>query len=294
MTFGGNISWLQYQNTPNSTGTSPLTIANDVKETENFKPSSSTLDGVSGISWASFITGAPDSVTATQLNLATENGARFRPVSLYVQDTWRATSKLTVDVGIRWDYYPTYREANDKMSWLNPTGTNPQTLNLGSAQFAGTIGGSASCNCHTNINNWFKNFGPRIGLAYALSSKTVIRASYGVMFTHGNGVGGGGGSTVGTGTLGFSAAPKVTWVNNSNNNYTAAVNPVLDSGFPVSPGLSSGFLPTLNATAGTKASILAGLTAGPSAMAIRILEAVRRSTSTGASASSISSQAAWC
>ncbi len=38
------------------------------------------------------------------------------------------------------------------------------------------------------VNNYYKNFGPRLGIAYQSDPKTVLRASYGVMYTHGNGL----------------------------------------------------------------------------------------------------------
>jgi len=254
ITIGAAIAWLQYQNQPDTTGTSPLTIALSSIETAQFSgcpaactasPTSSTS---SGQSYASFLTGAPDSVTATNNLLATENGARFRPISPYVQDTWKATSKLTIDAGIRWDYFPPYHEAFNKLSWLNTGATNPITGTLGTMAFAGSNATTGACNCTTNVNNWYKNFGPRLGIAYAVSSKTVIRASYGVMFTHGNGIGGGANSASGTGTLGFSAAPKISWLQTAA--YGATTNPVLDAGFPGAP-LSSGFLANLNSTVGT-------------------------------------------
>ena len=72
----------------------------------------------------------------------------------------------------------------------------------GALQFAGT--GTNTCNCSTPVNNYFKNFGPRLGAAYQVDQNTVFRASYGVMFTHGNAVGG---SATSLGTLGFSSAP---------------------------------------------------------------------------------------
>ena len=64
--------------------------------------------------------------------------------------------------------------------------------------------GANTCNCSSPVNNYKKNIGPRIGLAYQLDAKTVIHSSYGVMFTHGNAVGG---SASSLGTLGFSTAP---------------------------------------------------------------------------------------
>jgi hypothetical protein len=246
ITIGGEIAWLQYQVTGDTTGTSPLTIANAITETSAFTVvggvSTSTTNKSTGAPYASFITGAPDSVTATQLFLATETGARFRPVSPYIQDTWKATNKLTIDMGLRYDYYPPFKEENNKLSWLNTTGVNPLSGNQGTLLFAGGTNGQ------TNVKKWWKNWGPRLGVAYAATPKTVIRASWGVMFTHGNGIGGAAGSRNGTGTLGFSASPKITWLQTAA--YAAAVNPVLDSGFPTTP-LSPGFVPNRTATAGT-------------------------------------------
>lgn len=69
-------------------------------------------------------------------------------------------------------------------------------------QFTGS--GANTCNCSTPVNNFHKNFGPRLGLAYQIDPKTVIRSSYGLMFTHGNAVGG---LNTSLGTLGFSSAP---------------------------------------------------------------------------------------
>lgn len=242
ITVGGEIAWLQYQVTGDTTGTSPVTIANAITETSAFNAGTSTTNKSTGSPYASFLTGAPDSVTATQLFLATETGARFRPVSPYIQDTWKATSKLTIDMGLRYDYYPPFKEENNKLSWLNTTLANPVSLNQGALQFAGGANGQ------TNIKKWWKNWGPRLGVAYAATPKTVIRASWGVMFTHGNGVGGAAGSRNGTGTLGFSASPKITWTQTSA--FTAAANPLLDSGFPGAP-LSPGFVPNQTASAGT-------------------------------------------
>ena len=69
-----------------------------------------------------------------------------------------------------------------------PHSANPVTGINGALQFTGN--GNGTCNCSTPANNYYKNFGPRVGLAYQLDSKTVVRASYGVMFTHGDAVGG--------------------------------------------------------------------------------------------------------
>jgi Carboxypeptidase regulatory-like domain/TonB dependent receptor len=204
-TFGGQIAWLQYQVTPDTGGSSPLTIASAVTETAGLSKGTFAAIANTGLAYASFLIGQNDKGSLTQ-NLAQEYGSRFRAISPYVQDNWKVTEKLTLDLGLRWDYFPSLVEAHDNMSFFNPNLANPITGGSGALQFTGT--GVNTCNCRTPVNNYFKNFGPRIGLAYQVDRRTVIRTSYGVMFTHGNAVGGGG-STAGLAgnTLGFAASP---------------------------------------------------------------------------------------
>jgi hypothetical protein len=216
ITLGAQYSWLEYQYLINATGTSPLTIANAQTETENFK-SATTLDSTTGFSYASFLAGAPDSETLTDSLALPETGARFHPVSPYVQDDWKVSSRLTLNLGLRWDFYPTYEEEHDRMSFFNPTGANTVTGTLGTVQFAGSAAGPAGCGCRTNISNFYKNFGPRLGFAFQSDPKTVWRGSWGVMYTHGNGVGGSAISRNGTGTLGYSTTPKPTFTNTLGN-----------------------------------------------------------------------------
>lgn len=205
ITIGGDVAWLQLQYNTATGGSTPLNLTAATTETAGFQNNSNALVSNTGLSYASFLLGQIDSATLTQ-NSVQETGARFRPISPYAEDTWKVTSKLTLDLGVRYDFFPTYREAHDVMSFFNPTLTNPITGTPGALQFAGT--GANTCNCHTPVDNYYKNVGPRIGLAYQSDPKTVWRASYGVMFTHGNGVGGSAISRNGTGTLGFSASPK--------------------------------------------------------------------------------------
>src|ERR1700712_634249 len=82
---------------------------------------------------------------------------------------------------------------------------NPAAGANGGLNFTGR--GAGTCNCRTLVSNYFKNIGPRIGLAYQVDPKTVVRSSYGVVYSHGNGVGGSSVSRNGTQTLGFSASP---------------------------------------------------------------------------------------
>jgi len=206
LTVGGQIAWLLYNVINDTTGSSPLTLSNSVNETAALNASSNAspkyaATANTGQAYASFLIGQIDSVSYTQY-LQQEFGARFRAISPYVQDNWKVSSKLTLDLGLRYDFFPSVTEVHNAESFFKPDLPNPVTLANGALQFTGT--GPNTCNCSSPVNNYTKNWGPRLGLAYQIEPKTVVRASYGVMFTHGGAVGG---SASSLGTLGFSAAP---------------------------------------------------------------------------------------
>lgn len=203
VTIGGELGWMQYNQVNDTGGTSPLTLATAVTETAGFS-NATTLAPATGDSYASFLLGQIDKASLTQ-NIVPETGARFHPISPYIQDTWKVSSRLTLDLGLRYDFYPTYHEAHNVLSFFNPTLTNPVTGSPGAIQYAGS--GANTCNCSSPVHNFYKNLGPRLGFAFQSDSRTVWRGSWGVMYTHGNGVGGSAISRTGTGTLGFSASP---------------------------------------------------------------------------------------
>jgi hypothetical protein len=197
LTIGGQVAWMQY-NVINATGgTTPLTLAYAVTETARLNNAFTAVSGT-GLSYASYLIGQVDRASFTQY-LQQEFGARFRPISPYIQDNWKVNSKLTLDLGLRYDFYPSVTEVHDAMSYFDPNVTNPVTGLKGGLVFTGH--GANTCNCRTPVNNYKKNFGPRIGFAFQSDPKTVWRGSWGVMFTHGGAVGG---SNTSLGTLGFS------------------------------------------------------------------------------------------
>jgi hypothetical protein len=204
LSFGGQIGWMQYQNNTATGGTTNLTIANTTNETGGFQSNGTTLISNTGIAYASFVLGYIDKGSFTQ-NVVQETGARFRPMSPYVQDDWKVTSRLTLNLGLRYDFYPTYREAHNVQSFFNPTMANPVTGSPGAIQYTGT--GANTCNCNSPVNNYYRNVGPRLGFSFQSDPHTVWRGSWGVIYTHGNGVGGAANSRTGAGTLGFSASP---------------------------------------------------------------------------------------
>ena len=206
-TFGGQYEWLGYNYLYADGGTTLTTLNFAVNETAQVSGSSAGLVSGTGLPYASYILGAVDSGTYTQYApIAQETGARYHPFAFYVNDNYKLTNKLTLNAGLRWDLIPPMREAENRFSFLNPTMTNPVTGSPGTLQFAGS--GPDSCACETPMHTYYKNFGPRLGLAYAVTDKTVIRASYGIYYAHGGGTSGGATTLPSTNMeLGFAAAP---------------------------------------------------------------------------------------
>jgi hypothetical protein len=99
----------------------------------------------------------------------------------YGEDTWRVSSRLTINYGLRWElYFPQTVNAGGFL--LIPNNTLPP---FGSASINEV--GTSGVNSQGNVQNTYKNFGPRIGFAYQVLPKTVIRAGYGRSFDVGYG-----------------------------------------------------------------------------------------------------------
>ncbi len=112
-------------------------------------------------------------------------------------DTWRATSKATINYGLRWDVFTPMREKYNRLSFFDPTGANPLAGGRpGRLAFAGTEYGAASFGSDVPEKTWKKGFAPRLGIAYSLDSKTVVRAGYGVFFAQAFYPGWGGGMSL--------------------------------------------------------------------------------------------------
>src|ERR1039457_2070649 len=83
--------------------------------------------------------------------------------------------RLSLNLGLRWNIWSPFTEVNNVMSFFNPTLANPLAGNLpGALQFAGN--GVDSCHCQTPVKQHNVNPGPRVGLAYRVGEKTVIRS----------------------------------------------------------------------------------------------------------------------
>lgn len=208
MTFGIQIQQLELNQSAQDGPTSGITLAWGVNETARINGTSYASS--TGYAYASYLLGAVANTSVSVLPFSVLGG-RYHPLAPYFQDNYKVTEKLTLNLGLRWDYLPTYNEVLDRFSFLNPNLTNPVTGNLGALQLAGNHGGAGvSCGCRSPASNYMKNWGPRVGLAYSVNDKTVIRAAYALVYSHGGGTGGAGGAYQGTGSLGLTSTPSFT------------------------------------------------------------------------------------
>ena len=188
--FGGDIQWIEDNVVNEVGGSGPVTLNFSGTETAQFEapPHGLTAAPDTGNSFASFMLGAVDNASYSYVApLAITVGTRYRPFALYVNDNIRAASNITVNAGLRWDYMPPNREAENRWSFMNPLLMNPITGTPGALEYAGNIPG-VSCDCQTPVRTYLENFGPRLGIAWELNNKTVLRAAYGVYYTTGGGV----------------------------------------------------------------------------------------------------------
>jgi Carboxypeptidase regulatory-like domain len=204
LTFGIQVQWQEINNANPATYTGVLDLTYNSLSTATYSSKSSSLNTGSGYSYASYLLGAVGGTPSIGLQPVSEEGGRYRPISPYVEDSYKVSSKVTLDLGLRWDYFPPYHEVKDHWTFLNPNITNAATGTPGMLQFAGNYGGAGvSCGCRTPVNTYWKNWGPRIGLAYSVDDKTVFRLGFGMVFSEAGGVGGRGGAFNGTGQTGF-------------------------------------------------------------------------------------------
>jgi hypothetical protein len=176
-----------------------------------------------GNPFASFLLGAVDSSTYNELFVVPGN--RYRYKGLFVQDDWKVSRRLTLNLGLRWDYFSPREEHNTNISGFDPSLANPGAGNLpGAIRFLGN--GQGRDNSRSSFADPdYKDFGPRFGFAYMLTQKTVIRGGYGLSYGMGNGTAGLRDSQ--NFIYGFNAAPSYA---STDSGVTPAFN--LDSGFP--------------------------------------------------------------
>ncbi|WP_263367557.1 TonB-dependent receptor domain-containing protein [Edaphobacter bradus] len=179
----------------------------------------------SGNSIASFLLGTPDNGNVSIGSPVYWSQHYFAP---FIQDDWKLTNRLTLNLGVRYDLNGTQSERNNRGNYaFDTTSVNPVNAQVNQGLMpAGTqlLGGMTFLGVNgaprTFIPMIKSNVQPRIGFAYALNEKTVIRGGYGMMFRN---------PVPGDNNLGFSA--NTQFVNSFDGGIHQSGN-TLDNPFP--------------------------------------------------------------
>ncbi len=137
---------------------------------------------VSDSYWADFLFG-----TTNSYSLANYFVAHLRQTmhSVYAQDDWKVSPKLTLNLGLRWEYGSPYSEQNNNISNWDPTSQTVLTTTPGAVAGSGiTPYSGGGVYGKTLVNPDLNDFAPRVGFAYAPQANTSIRGGFGVSFVH--------------------------------------------------------------------------------------------------------------
>jgi hypothetical protein len=140
-----------------------------------------TITNGTGADFADLLMGYPSSGS---VNTTTKFYDYVRYYSGYVQDDFRVNNKLTVNLGLRYEYESGLGETNNHIVvGFDHAANNPLAANVtgivpkGVIQFAGVGGNPTTC-CNVPATK----FGPRVGFAYQLNSKTTLRGGFGLFY----------------------------------------------------------------------------------------------------------------
>lgn len=149
-------------------------------------------DSNSGHSFATMLLGTPTEIRRSTGNTLTD--AHVLATQAYVQDDWRINSKLTVNLGLRWEFANPPYDTTDRLGNLLVT-RNEQTGRYSGVLMWATVNpavnpATGTANDPPNRLGYgrslkrsnYRDFAPRVGLSYQLDSKTVIRTAYGIFY----------------------------------------------------------------------------------------------------------------
>jgi hypothetical protein len=171
--FGGELQTEGLIGVLYTHGAGNFTISN--RETSSqWEGVQSGVNSTSGFNYASFLLGQVDSFQI-QPNASERLGNHA--LGIFAQDTWKVTRKLTLDYGIRYDYQTPLREQYGRLQMANFNNINTTVGLRGTVQYEGynKDGVTGRCDC-TFQQTYPWGIAPRLGVAYQINRKTVLRA----------------------------------------------------------------------------------------------------------------------
>ncbi len=140
-------------------------------------PDPDSRDGLTGNAFASLLLGAG---TDGQASHVAKPAQTDRYYAFYVQDAWKVTNRLTFSYGIRYELQRPRTERYNQMAYFDPNVANPLGADVGM-----DLQGGLKYVTSSDRNPWdqpWKDFAPRVGLAYRATDKLVIRTGFGISY----------------------------------------------------------------------------------------------------------------
>ena len=143
-------------------------------------PDPRTVSSNAGFGYASFLLGTGNT---GRVNNRIRPAFSSKSFGGYIQDDWKISRKLTVNIGVRWDAETGLTERYDRFSIFDPDVRSPLSEAAGLDLRGGWRFAANDLGTGRNLRNpeW-NNFAPRLGVAYQALSGTVIRIGYGMFF----------------------------------------------------------------------------------------------------------------
>jgi hypothetical protein len=141
-----------------------------------FRQESTGIPGnnTTGDAWASFLLG--EVYRGSAFFRDSLPGGRYTNIGFFIDDTWKVTQKLTLTFGLRWEPIIPHSDPLGRISYMDMSQPNAAAGNLpGAMVYGGTPGNG---NRYLDILWW--NPAPRVGIAYRIGSRTVIRGGLGI------------------------------------------------------------------------------------------------------------------
>ena len=137
---------------------------------------------VSDTYWADFLFGATNAYSLANYFVA---DLRQTMDNIYAQDDWKVSPKLTLNLGLRWEYGSPYSEQHNYISNFDPVSQTVLTITPGATTGNGiTPVSPGGVYGKTLVNPDFNDFGPRVGFAYSLDPNTAFHGGFGMSYVH--------------------------------------------------------------------------------------------------------------
>ena len=225
--FGGDWRVLDFNEGQNSSASGTFSFGRQFTQ----GPNPIQASGAGGYGFASFLLGDASSGFINAINPISTQGLYY---AAYVQDDWKVSSRLTVNLGLRWDVGIGSREKYNRLAYFDPSAPNPLGPAAGLPQLTGVLAWIGKENPSNQQQTDWLNFGPRVGFAYTLRPKTILRGGYGIFFLPRNIQGNGDGAVEAVRTTDMQASlDNITPFNTINDPFPQGILPALNDRNPL-------------------------------------------------------------